>query len=596
MNTVVKNKLSLLALSVVVAAALTLTIVFFPTNIISWDVFGYYLYLPQLFIYNDLGINNIDNLNSIVETYNNTATLYQIWQTETGDWLIRYTSGQAIMFAPTFFIAHAAALLTDFPADGFSLPYQIGLLAGCFIYFVVALELLRHILLHFFNDKITALTILLLFFGTNLLANTIFNIAGIHSQLFFLYTIIILFTIRWHENQTWKNILPIAFATGLVIITRPTDVICLLIPLLWNVFDKKSFKAKFELLSSHLPQLIVSTAIVCAIGSLQMVYWKIFSGHFLIDSYNNPAEGLDFLFPHLYGVLFSFRKGWFVYTPLMLVAMAGFIVMWHRNRKVFTALFTFMLLDIYLVSCWSCWWYAVSFSQRAFVQAYVVMAIPLGFVIQYFNESKTRLKLPFYFVVLALVSLNIFQTWQFEEQIIHGSRMTKAAYFANFFKTNADDCDTQLLLIERNASGIECMDSTRKYVEKFVTEKNFGENGFVTDSEASFTPALEIPYKNITQNDHAWLRISCTAMLLDSSATDNGLLVVTFYHKGNYKYRTFPLPENMPIGEWCEFEVSYLTPEVRTPKDPLCVYFWNTTGKPIAVKRFAVWASEAMNN
>ena len=590
----VKNRLSLSALLAVVSAALILIVIKFPSNIISWDVFGYYLYLPQLFIYNDLGINDIENLNNIVATYHNTATLYQIWQTETGDWLIRYTSGQAVMFAPAFFVSHAVALATDFPADGFSLPYQIGLLAGCFIYFAVAFALLRLILLHFFNDKITAVTMSVVFLGTNLFANTLFNIAGVHSQLFFLYAIIVLFTIRWHEKQTWKNILPIAVAAGLIIITRPTDVICLLIPFLWNVTGKMGWKNKAALLQKNFPQLVVSAIIVCAIGSLQMVYWKIYSGHLLIDSYNNPAEGLDFFYPHIFGVLFSFRKGWFVYTPLMVVAFAGFIFVWKEKRNSFYALFIFMLIDIYLVSCWSCWWYAVSFSQRAFVPAYIVMAVPLGFVIRFFDEKPMKFRLPFFLLVSLLIVLNLFQTWQYEKQIIDGSRMTKAAWAANFFKTDAGSCDDRLLLIKRDFSGIDAMDSARNYKERLVLAENYGENGIVTDSETNFTPAIKIPYKKITLSDHAWLRIVCEVMPIDSAAIGGGQLVVTFYHNGNYKYRTYQLPETIPAGEWSEFEVSYLTPEVRTPNDPLCVYYWNQTGKPLAVRRIEVWASEVV--
>ena len=49
----------------------------FPLNIFSWDVFGYYLYLPLTFIYHDLGIRDVSIVNEIIEKYHNTGTFYQ---------------------------------------------------------------------------------------------------------------------------------------------------------------------------------------------------------------------------------------------------------------------------------------------------------------------------------------------------------------------------------------------------------------------------------------------------------------------------------------------------------------------------------------
>ena len=587
-----KNRISLLTLFGSIAIVVIVAVITFPKNILSWDTFGYYLYLPQLFIYNDLGINNLDTLQNIVGTYENTATLYQIWQTETGEWLIRYTSGQAILFSPFFGAAHLVALCTDFPADGFSLPYQTGIFAGCLIYFAIALTLLRRILLRFFSDKVTALTIFFLTFGTNLFANSIWAMAGIHSQLFFLYTILLLYTIRWHKRQSWSNILPIAIAAGLIIITRPTDVICLIIPFLWNIYNKDSLREKIGLLIKNIPQLIVCVIIVCAIGSIQMIYWKHFSGHWLIDSYNNPGEGLDFLFPHIWQTLFSFRKGWFIYTPMMLFAMAGFVLIWKRSKQHFLALALFVIANIYLVSCWSCWWYAGSFGQRAYVQSYAVLSIPLGFFIQYSLERKSAQKGILLTILSLCTLLNLFQTWQFRHGIINRSRMTRAAYFTNFFTTDPQKCDDRLLMIHRDASGIETIDTNRNYVEKYLIKKDFGQDGFVTDSLTEFSPALQIPYNKITKKDHAWLRIKATVKQLSDTPSGDAVLVVTFCHKGNYKYRTYPLPSTMAVEEWQEMEIHYLSPEIRTTKDELNVYLWNRSRQPIAIKDIEIWASE----
>lgn len=589
---IAENPVSFWTLLAVLITVFVTALFCFPANIISYDTFGYYLYLPQIFIYKDLGFSNIEQIQAIVDTYESSGTLYQIWQTETGDWLIRYTSGQAVLFAPFFFMAHGYTLLTGGVADGFSLPYQIALFGGCFFYFFVAMFLLRRILLHFFSDKTTALTLFLLTLGTNLFANAIVGISGIHSQLFFLYTLLIFFTIRWHENPVWKNILPIAIAGGLICITRPTDIICLLIPLLWKVFDRDSLSEKWQLCREKFPQLLVSAVIMGVIGSVQLIYWKIYSGHFLIDSYNNPGEGLDFLYPHLAGTLFSFRKGWFIYTPMMLFVLLGFIPLWRRRRDCFWPLFVFLVLNVYLVSCWSCWWYAGSFSNRAYVQSYALLAIPFGFFLQAIGEKRNFVRIPVYLIAAVLLCLNLFQTWQFRKKIISASDMTRRAYFANFFQTDASKCDPSLLLVWRDPSGIEEMDTNRCYVERFLTKETFGEEGFQTDSTVEFSPAVRIPYKEITGKDHAWMRIRCEIMPCAPVAENPGYLTVTFQHgEKNYKYRTFPLSDSLAVGQWNPIEVMYLTPEIRIRTDELVIYYWHQGRQPVRIRNVEVWAS-----
>ena len=585
-------KFSFWSLTIVLLVVIATAIVCFPANIISYDTFGYYLYLPQIFIYNDLGFNNIEQVQNIVATYESSGTLYQIWQTETGDWLIRYTSGQAILFSPFFLLAHAYTLLSGGVADGFSLPYQIALFGGCLCYFVVAMFLLRRILLHFFSDGITALALVLLTLGTNLFANEVFSMTGIHSQLFFLYTILILYTIRWHERPSWKNILPIALAAGLILITRPTDIICLLIPLLWEVLDKESLVAKWHLCKEKFPQILVSGVIIGLIGSVQLLYWKTYSGHWLIDSYNNPGEGLDFLYPHITQTLFSFRKGWFIYTPMMLFVLLGFIPLWRRRRDCFWPLLAFLVLNVYLVSCWSCWWYAGSFSNRAYVQSYAVLSIPLGFFLQAIGEKRNFIKIPVYIIAVLFLCLNLFQTWQFKQRIISQSDMTRAAYFANFFQTDASKCDPSLLLVWRDPSGIEVMDTNRHYEERFLTKETFGEEGFQTDSTVEFSPAVRIPYKDITKKDHAWIRIRCEIMPFASVSENPGYFTVTFQHnEKNYKYRSFPLNDSLIVGQWNPMEVLYLTPEIRTKKDELLIYYWHQGKQPVRIRNVEVWAS-----
>lgn len=73
---------------------------------IGWDVYGYYLYLPATFIYNDLGLENNDWIDKTREKYKPSTTFYQATQGEGNKKVIMYSIGYSFIYAPGFFIAN----------------------------------------------------------------------------------------------------------------------------------------------------------------------------------------------------------------------------------------------------------------------------------------------------------------------------------------------------------------------------------------------------------------------------------------------------------------------------------------------------------
>ena len=122
--------------------------------------------------------------------------------------------------------------------------------------------------------------------------------------------------------------------------------------------------------------------------SPQFIYWKLVSGSFVVNSYaNNLGEGFDWFTPYILEVLFSFKKGWLLYTSLMFFAICGFYFWIKKAPNGFVALLVFLIF-FYVVSCWTTWWYAESFSQRALLDIYPLMTIALGFFILKIKDSK----------------------------------------------------------------------------------------------------------------------------------------------------------------------------------------------------------------
>jgi len=583
-------------------------------NPVSWDAFGYYLYLPLTFIYHDLGLQHKEIIDHIFTLYDPSNTFYQVVHIPGGNWMMKYSMGMAILFSPGFFVAHFIAGITDYPADGFSLPYQIALMVNSILFSLIGFWYLRKVLLEFFTDRITALVLLLLFFGTNYLIYSLFSAETVHNYLFAFYAMILWHTLLWHRYHRKKNMIALALLIGLATLARPTELISLLIPLLWNVTSFKEFKDKVRVLStSYKKQLGWFVVIMAALGSLQIVYWKIYSGSFIFYSYVNPGEGFEFLSPYLFKVLFSFRKGWFIYTPMMLFAVTGFWFLYKNNRKLFYPLFIFFILNLYIVSSWSCWWYAQSLGQRALVQSYAVMAIPLGYFIRWMAERKFYAKVLFGLGVIFFVWLNIFQTWQLQNHIISGDRMTFAYYLKSFGRTEINPEDKKLLLVQRlypdnkpviedeslykrkvlKAFGFEDKNERKgsHYTEKYA---HTGSGSLKMDSTLTYSPSFRISFDDLTQWYYAWIKVTVWVYPVRDLDETPSAIVITFQHKGkNYHYRAqaFNSPEikkNLKLNRWNKVEMLYLTPEVRKKEDNLLIYIWNRGKKDIYFDDFKI--------
>jgi len=65
---------------------------------ISWDVSGYYWYLPAFFIYND--VKKIEFSNQILEKYRPTPGLLQAYKHKSENYVMKYSSGQAMVLLP----------------------------------------------------------------------------------------------------------------------------------------------------------------------------------------------------------------------------------------------------------------------------------------------------------------------------------------------------------------------------------------------------------------------------------------------------------------------------------------------------------------
>lgn len=588
-------KLSIVHVTVILLIVFIISnnLIFFPTNILSWDIFGYYLYLPCTFIYNDIGIIDDTVILNAIEKYNSSSTFYQALQLPEGQYVMKYSMGMSVFYAPFFFIGHVFAKLFNYPQDGFSTPYQYSIFFGSMAYSALGIIFLSRIVSHFFTKYIASIVLICIVFGTNYIIHVTMygQNAMSHSILFAMYALIIWLTIRWHETHSFRIMILLGVICGVTILSRPTEIVCLIIPALWGVKSWNDVREKITLFWRLKKQIIVFGTILFLFGILQFAYWKYITGHWIYYSYGgNAGEGLDFFSPHIADVLISFRKGWLLYTPMMGLAIFGFIQLYKKNRSVFWMCIVFFVCNLYLVSSWSCWWYAESFSQRALIQSYPVMAIPLGYFLTWVGEHHRIMRISLYSIVVIIIGLNVFQSYQFHKGIIHGDRMTKAYYFRVFGTVNFDQKNDNYLLVNRSFVGVERLENPENYYKKLSRILKFNKNTsvhtgltalqidrFQLDSLNKYSPALEIPYSKLTKKDHAWIRVTVDVYPISEVATNTLSFVTHFLHNEfPYKYSAIDATKfKVKPNQWNKVSYYYLTPEVRNSSDALKVFVWN---------------------
>jgi hypothetical protein len=398
-------------------------------GVIVWDIKSYYAYLPATFIYHDL---SLDFINKYPEKNLND----KVWRIKspTGKRAIITTSGLSMMYAPFFFISHAYALLDKkYDADGYTKPYHVGLAFSALFYFIIALFLLRKILLKFVDEKATALTLLAVCGGTNLFYYLSYEAAMSHSYNFFL---IILFThlvIQWHEKPALKNSVFIGLVAGLIVLIRPTNIIALLLFLLYGVVDLATFKANIKKLFKNWNYLLFIGICLFLVWIPQIIYWHYISGKYFYFSYGDNGGKFFFNNPQISDFLISFKKGWYLYTPLMLISTVGIYHLYKTKNKFSIAISIILLLYIYILSSWWSWWFGGAFGQRSMIDIYGLLAIPLAVLIAQKRKFLIT-KILGLLLILVLIFYNQFQTQQYRRGSIHYWWMNKEAYFETFLK------------------------------------------------------------------------------------------------------------------------------------------------------------------
>lgn len=403
-------------------------------EVFDWDAGGYFSYLPAVFIYHTPG--RPDSLAHLVQQRlaekDHDIGRLGMRRLDNGRFITKYPPGVALSQLPWFAGAHAYSAWHGLPTNGFFWPYQEAALLAGMAYAIVGLWVLRKLLLRYFSDPVVAWTLAGIGLGTNYFVYASHEAANAHAVLFLWQASLLYCTARWYERPAQRWALGMGVFLGLVMLTRLSEVIYVLIPLTWGLTSWAALRQRPRLLLHHAGQLALAAALALAVVSLQLVWWRVVSGHWVVENY--PGEHFDFAHPHIIEGLASIRRGWLVYTPLVVLILGWGVP--QLPRYVPAAVPTVLVVltaVVYFTFSWVQWWYGWGFSTRPFVSLYPLLALPLGAAMASVRPLATARKLVHGFVLLCIL-LNTWQGWQYVNNVLPGDEMTAELYRERFFQ------------------------------------------------------------------------------------------------------------------------------------------------------------------
>lgn len=554
---------------------------------IDGDGSGLYAYLPQLLLKQSVDFKEIFEVEKQQKTLDFTGHYFHEIN---GVTINKFNSGTALLQLPFFLLAWLLSFIFGFPPDGYSVLFQLGVAFAALFWAFVGMKFFIKLSQTFgIPENISFFAVLLVFFGTNLFIYTVGIPSASHVYSFAIISVFAYFVRKLFLHFDNKTLYISAFLFGLIVLIRPVNVVILTaIPFLAgtpeNLFLilKKKFQFKVILISALFFILAISPQLI--INYLQ-------TGQMLVYGYKN--EGFFFTNPEILNFLFSYRKGWLLYTPFMLLLFPAFIFLWKNSKYQFWAFLIILFTIVYIFSSWWNWIYGDSFGMRPMIDFYSIFLLV---ILVFFNSLKNKIvkTAVLSFAGLA-VFLNLFQSYQYKNNIIHPDSMNREAYWYVFLKTGeqyesaiSGQYEYYYGKLAENAF-FESSNSIDEPTQGWSTAqipKTLDETGNTCaemNAEAVFSPTFHyrIPPELIGKRN-LYVIFSTDYFEMNKNAAGKALFVAdisdtsgtTVFYK-SFRMKTLP---DEKVEEWKNAEIGFKLPEISKDFAQIKFYIWNIEG------------------
>jgi hypothetical protein len=396
-----------------------------------------------------------------------------------------------------------------------------------------------------------------------------------HVYSFALITGFMYASFRMFHDYQPKWFVRSLLAFTLIFLIRPTNgMIILLLPFMAG--NSSMFKDRLVQVFSDKKTLLWGVVLSLILLMVPIILWYLQTGKPLVYAYGE--EKLNFFHPHMWNILFSFNRGWFIYTPVALISMIGLIRLFRTNRFRFYWLFTFILMFIYVSSCWWVWYYASKCGQRVFVDILGIVALLILFLYQWVGKSGWSKLFTTLFVIL--MGLNLIQFYQHAKWIFPPYNITGEIYKDSFFSFS------RKAKVYIPGDGISAVKTLRNDMEKdmgnawmnFATRNDTvfheGKWSSKVDHKIPYSIGFEAKIDTLFTTQNRLIRIS--AWVFSPRETTEATLVTDYQDQGkSLSYNQFILEDYVPANKWTPVEVAFYVPRTMPVSGSVKIYFYN---------------------
>jgi hypothetical protein len=348
--------------------------------------------------------------------------------------------GSAILWSPFFAAGHVFALVTGAPADGYSRPYVSAVAYGSAMYGTIAVLLSAAIARRVIGRGLAAS--LVVCFGTPLVFYIYIAPPMSHANSAFAVALFIWVWLRVRETWSVGGVALLGAVAGLMAMVRDQDLFFVAGPALDFLVRGAKSRSREAAVERRRPSLVAPIAAALAFVvaySPQLLASTALHGH--LGPSDVVARKMTWTSPHGLEVLFSPAHGFFAWTPIALLAIAGLVLLAMgrtptsspspgitdpapRDDAAWLGLLALILiaLQAYISGAVESWTVAGSFGQRRFVGLTPILTLGVAALLAWASTPKGRLAVS---VLLALcVWWNIGLMVQFGTHTMDRQRLT----------------------------------------------------------------------------------------------------------------------------------------------------------------------------
>ncbi|MBN1866444.1 hypothetical protein JW916_04035 [Candidatus Sumerlaeota bacterium] len=313
--------------------------------------------------------------------------------------------GMGILWSPFFLLAHMAAKIGPWEADGYSAPYAWAVCLGSTLYAIAGLFLLTRVLSWRFDSRSALTGVVAVWLGSPLVFYMYLHPSMSHAGSFFWCSLLVWEYEHWRQHPSRRHFFLIGLTVGLAAATRYDNAIYLLLP--------AAFWARSRWASLYSPVrrpgagrsamgALALIGIGLCVGFLpQMAAWHSMYGSWFAGprDYDLATNLAIWKSPNLMAVLLSGHRGLFVWSPVLLIATVGFVRLVTRRRLLDSALAAGLAIQLWIIGGWAVWWGGASFGQRFFIHCTPAFALGLACLVRDIRFA------PFHRLIAALIVL-----------------------------------------------------------------------------------------------------------------------------------------------------------------------------------------------